>query len=37
MDYLEKVDRFLERDNIPRQNQGEVENINRLITRSEVE
>ena len=32
MDNLEKVDKFLERHNIPRLNQDETENMNRPIT-----
>ena len=37
MDNLEEMDKFLERYNLPRLNQEETENLNRLITRSEVE
>ena len=37
MDYLEKVDKFLERYNISRLNQEEIENINRPITSNEIE
>ena len=32
MDNLEEVDKFLERDNLPRLNQEEIENMNRPIT-----
>ena len=37
MDYLEKVDKFLERYKISRLNQEEIENINRPITSNEIE
>ena len=31
MDILEEMDKFLERYNLPRLNQGDIENINRPI------
>ena len=37
MDNLEKMDKFLEMYNFPRQNQEETENMNELITSNEVE
>ena len=37
MDNLEEMDKFLERYNLPRLNQEEIENMNRPITRNEVE
>ena len=37
MDNLEEMDKFLERHNLPRQNQKETENINRPITSTEIE
>ena len=37
MDNLEEMDRFLEKHNLPRLNQEEIENINRPITSTEVE
>ena len=37
MDHLEKKDEFLERYNIPRLNQEEIENMNRPITSYEME
>ena len=37
MDKHEEMDKFLERYNFPRLNQEELENINRLITRNEIE
>ena len=37
MDNLEKTDKFLERDNLPRLNQEETENMNRQITSNEIE
>ena len=36
MDNLEEMDTFLEKHNLPRLNQEEIENINRLITSTEV-
>ena len=37
MDNLEAMDQFLERYNLPRLNQEEVENMNRSITSNEIE
>ena len=37
MDNLEEMDKFLEKHNLPRVNQEEIENINRLITSTEIE
>ena len=37
MDNLEEMDKFLEKHNLPRLNQEEMENINTLITSTEVE
>ena len=37
MDNLEELDKFLERYNLPRLNQEEIENMNRPITRNEIE
>ena len=37
MDNLEKMDKFLEKYNLPRLNQEETENINRPITSNEIE
>ena len=37
MDNLEEMDRFLERYNIPRLNQEEIENMKRTITSNEIE
>ena len=37
MDNLEKINKCLEKHNLPRLNQGEIENINRLITTTEIE
>ena len=37
MDKLEKIDKFLEKHNLPRLNQEEIENINRPITSNEIE
>ena len=37
MDNLEEMDKFLEMHNLPRLNQEEIENMNRLITSTEIE
>ena len=37
MDNLEEMDKFLEKYNLPRLKQEEIENINRPITSTEVE
>ena len=37
MENLEEIDKFLERYNLPRLNQEEIENINRPITSTEIE
>uniref|UniRef100_A0A8C9BSH1 RNA-directed DNA polymerase n=1 Tax=Phocoena sinus TaxID=42100 RepID=A0A8C9BSH1_PHOSS len=37
LDNLEEMDIFLEKHNLPRLNQEEIENINRLITSTEIE
>ena len=37
MDNLEELDKFLEMYNLPRVNQEEIENMNRLITSNEIE
>ena len=37
MDNLEKMDKFLEKHNIPRLNQAKIENMNRPITSTEIE
>ena len=37
MDNLEKMDKFLEKHNLLRLNQEEIENINRPITSTEIE
>ena len=37
MDNLEEMDNFLEKHNLPRRNQEEIENINRPITSTEIE
>ena len=34
---LEEMDKFLERYNLPRLNQGEIEKMNGPITRTEIE
>ena len=36
MDNLEEMDKFLERCNLPRLNQEEIENINRAVTSNEL-
>ena len=37
MDNLEEMDKFLERYNLPRLNQEEIENMNRPIINTEIE
>ena len=37
MDNLEEKDRFLQKYNLPRLNQEDTENLNRPITRTEIE
>ena len=37
MDNLEEMHRFLEKDNLPKLKLGEIENINRPITSTEIE
>ena len=37
MDNLEEMEKFLEKHNLPRLNQEEIENINRPITSTEIE
>ena len=37
MENLEEMDKFLEKHNLPRLNQEEIENINRPITSTEIE
>uniref|UniRef100_A0A8C3WBN0 Uncharacterized protein n=1 Tax=Catagonus wagneri TaxID=51154 RepID=A0A8C3WBN0_9CETA len=37
MENLEEMDKFLEKYNLPRLNQNEIENMNRPITSSEIE
>ena len=37
MDKLEEMDKFLEKHNLPRVNQEEIENINRPITSTDIE
>ena len=37
MDNLEEMDKFLEKHNLPRLNQEEIENMNRSITNTETE
>ena len=37
MDNLEEMDKFLEKYNLPKLNQEEIENLNRLITSMESE
>ena len=36
MENLEEMDKFLEKYNLPKLNQEEIENLNRLITRMEI-
>ena len=37
MDKLEEMDKFIEKHNVPKLNQEEIENINRPITSTEIE
>ena len=37
MDNLEEIDRFLEKFNLPRLNQEEIEIVNNPVTRTEIE
>ena len=37
MDNLEEIDKFLEKYNLPRLNQKEIENLNRSVTSTEIE
>jgi len=37
MDNLEEMDKFLEKNNLPKLNQEEIENLNRPITSTELE
>ena len=37
MDSLEEMDKFLERYNLPRLNQNDIEKMNRAITSTEIE
>ena len=37
MDNLEEMDKFLGTNSLPKPNQEETDNLNRLITRSEIE
>ena len=37
MDNLEEIDKFLEKHNLPKLNQEEIENLNRPITNKSIE
>ena len=37
MDNLEEIDKFLEKYNFPKLSQGEIENLNRPVTSTEIE
>ena len=37
LDHLEEMDKFLEKHNLPRLNQEEIENINRPVANTEIE
>ena len=37
MDNLQEIDKFLEKYNLPRLNQKEIENLNRSVTSIEIE
>ena len=37
MDILEEMDKVLEKDNLPKLNQDEIENLNRPVTSTEIE
>jgi len=37
MDNMEEIDKYLEKYNFPKLNQEEIENLNRLITSTEIE
>ena len=37
MDNVEEMDKFLEKYNLPKLNQGEIENLNRPITSMKIE
>ena len=37
IDNMEEMEKFLEKNNLPRLNQEQIENINRLITNTEIE
>ena len=37
LDNLEEMNKFLETHNLPKPNQEEIENLNKLITRNKIE